>query len=53
MADNLSIYLARLAVVDHFDQAYGKDVVRIAAWQELCRDVGAEVRESISKCKKV
>jgi hypothetical protein len=53
MADDLSVYLARLAVVDHFDQTYGKNVARIEAWQELCRDVGAEVGNPITQCKKV
>jgi hypothetical protein len=53
LTDDLSVYLARLAVVDHFDQAYGKNVTRIEAWQELCRDVGAEVGKSITQCKKV
>ena len=53
MADNLAVHIARLAVVDHFDQAYGRNVTKIAAWQQLCRDVGAEVGPSITQCKKV
>ena len=52
-AKELAIYLARLAVVSHFDEAYGKDVSKIEAWQQLCRDIEVEVGASINQCKKV
>jgi hypothetical protein len=52
-AKELAIQLARLSVVSHFDEAYGKDVSKIEAWQQLCRDVEVEVGPSIPQCKKV
>jgi hypothetical protein len=51
--DELTLKLARMAVLDHFDQAYGRNVTKVSAWQELCKDVGAEVGPSITQCKKV
>ena len=36
-----------------FDTAYGRNMSRLQAWQDLCRDVGVPVEESIRKCQKV
>ena len=52
-AKDLAIKLARLAVVDYFEEAYGNDISKIEALQQLCRDVGVDVGPTIIQCKKV
>ena len=41
------------AVVNHFNQAYGRNESRLASWQQLCRDIGVTEGTSITQCKKV
>lgn len=40
-------------VVGHFDTTYGRNVSRLQAWQDLCRDVGVGIGGSIDQCQRV